>query len=97
MKDKAEAKHRSNKEIVAEINYQTGALDSGAHVQDVGDLASIAQLEVPGKLHNGRPLPKAEEVKDAEVKSGVAKRCAEQQVGQNRVYLNLREQEENTK
>ena len=88
MKDKKEVHSRNNKEIAREINNQKGALPSGAHTQDVGDLASVPQLEVPGKLHNGRPLPPVETAKDAEVKSGVAKRCADQQVGENRLPIN---------
>lgn len=44
----------------------------------------------------GRALPKAEEVKTAETKSGVTKKCADEQVGLNRLYLNLHEQCKNT-
>lgn len=91
---KKEEKSRNSKELVREINNQKGALESGAHVND-GGKSTLDQQEVAGRLHNGRPLPPVETVKDADVKSGVAKRCADQQVGENRVAINSRVEKDN--
>ena len=43
-----------------------------------------------------RALPKAEAVTEAKAEAGVAKKCADQQVGENRAYLNKHDQEHNT-
>jgi len=67
--------------------------------QKSGDCTSgviESQTENHGQNYPGRALPLTETVKDAETKSGVAKKCCDQQVGENRLYLNKHEECKNT-
>lgn len=46
------------------------------------------QKEVGGQSYPGRPLPKAEAVTTAEVKTGVTTKCVQIQTGDNRYAIN---------
>jgi hypothetical protein len=82
------------KEEVKRIN-RSATPESGARLPK-GKIDDLPQQEVSGKLHNGRPLPPVQTVKNAAENHGAAKRAREKQIGGNRVPVFKRESYEET-